>query len=210
MADGIEADLPIKGKSKRIYKNGRTRKQHEGPRFWVRDSPARAEAKRLGQITFMPEQACKKGHTGPRNVKSGNCVACTTAVVMAWGKTEAGKASKKKSESKESLKEKIRLKSKRHRLKRRDYHRKYNRIKSGLPAPSRPEPDFCECCGRPRSPHKTLSLDHCHTAGNFRGWVCNSCNCAIGLLGDTLAGVQKAVAYLQAYENTLVAQNCVI
>lgn len=60
--------------------------------------------------------------------------------------------------------------------------------------PSRPEPEFCECCGR--AAEETLCLDHDHRSGKFRGWLCRQCNAALGMLGDTLDGVAKALAYL--------------
>ena len=57
-----------------------------------------------------------------------------------------------------------------------------------------PQPKgFCECCQKETS---KLVLDHCHTTEVFRGWLCPPCNLGIGVLGDTLEGVQKAVNYL--------------
>ncbi len=67
-----------------------------------------------------------------------------------------------------------------------------------LPAPTRPTPHSCECCGKPRKQFvRNLALDHCHKSGKFRGWLCGRCNTGIGSLGDTLAGVLKAVRYLR-------------
>jgi hypothetical protein len=59
-------------------------------------------------------------------------------------------------------------------------------------APSKTE--SCQCCEIKVS---HLVLDHDHSTGNFRGWVCRNCNQGIGKLGDTVEGVQKALAYLQ-------------
>lgn len=42
-----------------------------------------------------------------------------------------------------------------------------------------------------------LCFDHDHETGVFRGWLCHNCNKAIGLLGDTVEGVKKAVRYLE-------------
>ena len=53
--------------------------------------------------------------------------------------------------------------------------------------------EVCECCGERK---KKLIIDHCHFTGEMRGWLCNPCNIAIGNLGDTLDGVQRAVKYL--------------
>lgn len=40
-------------------------------------------------------------------------------------------------------------------------------------------------------------FDHDHLTGEFRGLLCTNCNAAIGLLGDDLKSVRRAVAYLQ-------------
>jgi hypothetical protein len=42
-----------------------------------------------------------------------------------------------------------------------------------------------------------MHLDHDHVTGKFRGWLCGACNRGIGMLGDNLAGVMRAAAYLQ-------------
>lgn len=87
-----------------------------------------------------------------------------------------------------------RERSQKYRDKNRAYARERQRRLHGLPAPTRPEPEWCECCGRlfEKTPH----LDHDHRTGKFRGWICGPCNHALGLFGDTLEGVAKAFAYL--------------
>jgi hypothetical protein len=55
----------------------------------------------------------------------------------------------------------------------------------------------CEKCGTPESEmSKRLHLDHCHTTGRFRGFLCHRCNTAIGGLGDTAADIYAAFVYL--------------
>lgn len=61
----------------------------------------------------------------------------------------------------------------------------------------------CASCFRPPSPHRMLAVDHCHETGRNRGLLCGSCNSAIGMLGDNLEGVQRAVDYLMRYQETL-------
>ena len=56
---------------------------------------------------------------------------------------------------------------------------------------------ICHCCGGTH--HKSLVVDHCHDTGNYRGWLCEPCNFAIGHLGDNIEGVKKAVKYLEKY-----------
>ncbi len=42
-----------------------------------------------------------------------------------------------------------------------------------------------------------MHLDHDHTTGKFRGWLCNCCNRAFGMLGDTISGLERALDYLR-------------
>ena len=60
-----------------------------------------------------------------------------------------------------------------------------------------PEPEFCECCGSSPKKTKKLHFDHDHQDKTFRGWLCNDCNVGIGLLGDNIEGVIKAVEFLK-------------
>tara|TARA_R110000772_G_scaffold24635_5_gene64838 strand:- start:1197 stop:1589 length:393 start_codon:yes stop_codon:yes gene_type:complete len=53
----------------------------------------------------------------------------------------------------------------------------------------------CDCCGK--VPTKSLVIDHCHRSLQFRGWICEPCNHGLGKFGDTLKGVEHAVAYLK-------------
>ena len=53
-------------------------------------------------------------------------------------------------------------------------------------------PKACECCGRA----SRLFLDHCHSTGDFRGYLCQQCNVGLGNLGDNQAGLLRAIRYL--------------
>lgn len=76
----------------------------------------------------------------------------------------------------------------------------YNRKRRGVPIPSHPSPGLCECCGKPPSGRLThLVPDHCHITGMPRGWLCDTCNLALGALGDDIAGVEQMIAYLLKY-----------
>ena len=53
-------------------------------------------------------------------------------------------------------------------------------------------------CGVHESELKTkLNLDHCHITGTFRGWLCGSCNRALGYAGDSEVNIMKALEYLK-------------
>ena len=54
---------------------------------------------------------------------------------------------------------------------------------------------FCKICGEKQK--RRLDVDHCHTNGKVRGLLCNKCNQAIGLLGDNIDMLQKAIKYLE-------------
>jgi hypothetical protein len=61
----------------------------------------------------------------------------------------------------------------------------------------RPRPETCEACGGPPDHKKGLHFDHCHTNGHFRGWICRSCNLALGNVQDDPIRLLKLVAYLK-------------
>ncbi len=71
----------------------------------------------------------------------------------------------------------------------------------------------CAVCGLAETamkPHKydptpELSIDHCHMTGLVRGLLCIRCNVGMGALGDTVAGLKNALAYLQAFEDRVVS-----
>jgi hypothetical protein len=92
--------------------------------------------------------------------------------------------------------EKVKAAQLRWRAKNPDKHKNASRKNRGLPTPTRPAPIICECCGS--APGKLgMALDHDHVTGKFRGWLCRKCNLGLGLLGDTLDAVQRAVLYLE-------------
>lgn len=57
----------------------------------------------------------------------------------------------------------------------------------------RPRPDQCEVCGA----MGTICLDHDHKTGKFRGWICNRCNVAIGMVKDNSETLVALSDYLK-------------
>jgi len=50
--------------------------------------------------------------------------------------------------------------------------------------PNRPRPINCDICDGTSNNGSRLHFDHCHSTGKFRGWLCNKCNMALGLVKD--------------------------
>lgn len=57
----------------------------------------------------------------------------------------------------------------------------------------------CAICGATESKHPVprLVIDHCHASMKIRGLLCSNCNRALGLLGDDVAVLRAAIAYLE-------------
>lgn len=56
----------------------------------------------------------------------------------------------------------------------------------------RVKPDKCEICGNGGK----IVFDHDHATGKFRGWICHSCNVALGAAKDNPAILQAQMRYL--------------
>ncbi len=59
----------------------------------------------------------------------------------------------------------------------------------------------CGICGRKLALGGTrldsARVDHDHVTGHIRGILCTKCNTAIGVLGDSIEGLRKAIFYLE-------------
>lgn len=57
---------------------------------------------------------------------------------------------------------------------------------------------LCDICGGPPDNGKSrLSADHDHETGEFRGFLCDSCNKALGLMRDSPNRLVRAARYLE-------------
>jgi hypothetical protein len=54
----------------------------------------------------------------------------------------------------------------------------------------------CAICETPPTEEK-LFVDHSHSSNEVRGLLCRTCNTGLGLLGDDLASLEKAINYLK-------------
>lgn len=59
-----------------------------------------------------------------------------------------------------------------------------------------PKPEFCPICKRNQY---RIVFDHCHTSGNFRGWICDQCNKVLGLVKDSPIILKEMINYLEVF-----------
>jgi len=56
----------------------------------------------------------------------------------------------------------------------------------------------CAICQKPMEAiRRRMNIDHCHDTNEVRGILCSGCNTGLGHLGDNIAGLKRAIAYLQ-------------
>lgn len=64
--------------------------------------------------------------------------------------------------------------------------------------------DFCEVCDRLIT-GKNAHADHDHETGEFRGWLCHTCNRGMGFFGDGPELLRAAADYLERNRGGLLA-----
>jgi len=133
----------------------------------------RAQAKAAGHLRYFTGKACKQGHIAARNTNSGKCIECVFP------------SSKKHREYNAAWRAKY---------PGRDQEVKY-RHRYGIELSEiRPKPDCCEVCG---ILHPKIVLDHCHSTGAFRGWLCDPCNVVLGMVKDNPERLEKLAEHLR-------------
>jgi hypothetical protein len=58
----------------------------------------------------------------------------------------------------------------------------------------RPKPKICEVCHKAG---RRIIFDHCQASMKFRGWLCDGCNMAIGLLHESPQRLRALALYLE-------------
>jgi hypothetical protein len=76
------------------------------------------------------------------------------------------------------------------------------KLKAENPPPSA---GACPIC---RNHTENWILDHCHFTDCFRGYICNSCNLAIGRFNDDVEILKRAIDYLEGdiKQQTIVSE----
>lgn len=49
---------------------------------------------------------------------------------------------------------------------------------------------------------KWANLDHCHTSGQFRGWLCTTCNTALGMAKDSPELLRAMAEYIDNHRKS--------
>lgn len=69
-----------------------------------------------------------------------------------------------------------------------------------------PEGTLCGICNKLPRRGDELVFDHCHCKNIFRGYAHNSCNRAMGILGDDVEGLLRSLNYLLKTEPRKIKQ----
>ena len=159
-------------------------------------------AKANGLNRYFTGKECLRGHICERNM-SGACVECTKINQKKWCKANPEKLYTKCKKWRTENPEKNKEKFQKWATNNPEKVKQANRKCKGIPEPTRAEPKTCEICGNPENGKgrwgigQALSVDHNHSTGKFRGWLCGNCNRALGLLKDSEETIQNMLNYLK-------------
>lgn len=149
---------------------------------------------------YLSDKPCKNGHVGPRLKSTRQCMECQRAYVIKW---RANPANRERVEAMDARSRQAWFAKNGGWTNpaQRARQRVYDRKRRGVPTPPYPAPEFCEAgCGQKLEINSVRThVDHDHDTGIFRGWICNRCNLGIGLLGDSIEGLRRALTYLETH-----------
>lgn len=136
-----------------------------------KENQKRAEESSLnGYTTYTPDKPCPKGHY-EKFIGTNNCVECDRI---------------------------IREKRKQEKKWKRIY-KEYGVTEKQFYEIKKMQKSKCKICERKLHANNT-HIDHCHSTGKVRGLLCNRCNQAIGLLGESENALDKAAQYLREHK----------
>jgi hypothetical protein len=94
------------------------------------------------------------------------------------------------------------------RVKRRDYQlrAKYGIGLDGFEKLLKSQGGVCALCRGQFKSDRDRHVDHCHETGRVRGILCFSCNKGLGLLGDNIEGMRRAINYLAAQAGVFIPE----
>lgn len=146
------------------------------------------------------------GDTAARDGHRPECKACTAARRKAWYEENREREIDRVTQWQKANPERVAANRARRRarpgvkLKEREGHllRKYGITQADYDALLAKQRGGCAICGRKPTGKMSLHVDHDHSDDNrrIRGLLCFRCNNALGDLGDDVAHLGKAIAYL--------------
>lgn len=154
----------------------------------------KAAARIAGHPSYSTGKPCSQGHMSNRRTKDGGCIECARIHTKRFLQSPKGIAYRRRWRAQPHVRERDNLASIKYgKLSR--YGLTWEEHQSRLAAIG----NKCQVCDKPfeeRSRRNGACVDHCHDTGKVRGFLCHSCNRAIGLLKDDPDLLRKAAAYL--------------
>lgn len=140
-------------------------------------------------------KALAEFHRAPQNKdgRSGGCKSCDNVLKRAWKTANLERHTENGRRWREANPELARE------LKRRSVlQSKYGITPAEYREMLASQNGGCACCGTsdPGARRSNFCVDHCHETGRIRGLLCSPCNTAIGILGDTVASIDRVAAYM--------------
>lgn len=74
--------------------------------------------------------------------------------------------------------------------------KRYREKKKVKAAGGRERPSKCDVCEKS---DVGIVWDHCHASGKFRGWICDRCNKALGMVKDSPEILIRLSKYLENF-----------
>lgn len=160
----------------------------------LREVITRAEAKERGLARYYTGKPCPKSHDSERRTANSVCIVCMTLASRLNRKvSRVGKEGVRRRSKNFNAQPRV----KEH--KKRRYSEKLAEKFGLAPDAWLSRPHICEIC---MNKCKTV-LDHDHSTGNFRGWLCDPCNRTLGLLRDDCTILRNMVQYLENFKASL-------
>lgn len=131
----------------------------------------RAIAKASGEIMYLPDKACPKGHQTARYTKYGQCLDCLKLSKAAYRAGDKSKVTEQTYSVKYQSKNKLLIRAK-------QYNLTVEELKSIFEA----QKGNCKICPTMLSLEgRGTHIDHCHDTNIVRGLLCRNCNVGLGL-----------------------------
>ena len=149
---------------------------------------ARYEATREARLAYQRAYYAK--HRAERD-------AANRAARKRYAETHPERAAAQRKAWKVKSPDAVKRHQKTYRAKNRDRIVERESRRRGVVGVITPRPAVCDSCGQPPTGRHVLHVDHSHTTGAFRGWLCRGCNLAIGNVQEAPAALRALASYLE-------------